>query len=40
MIAMSARPTDKLEIIKIIQKFKPKVSTGDDRISMQLLKHF
>ena len=36
---MFVRPTDKLEILKIIQNFKPKVSTGDDGISMQLLKH-
>ena len=39
MNSMCVRPTDKLEIIKIFQKFKPKVSTGDDGISMQLLKH-
>ena len=39
MNSMFVRPTDKLEILKIIQNFKPKVSTGDDGISMQLLKH-
>jgi hypothetical protein len=32
-------PTDYVEILKIMQTFKPKKSTGDDGISMSLLKH-
>ena len=39
MNSMFVRPTDKLEILKIIQNFKPKLSTGDDGISIQLPKH-
>ena len=32
-------PTDYVEILNIMQTFKPKKSTGDDGISMSLLKH-
>jgi hypothetical protein len=32
-------PTDYMEVLKIMQTFKPKKSTGDDGISMSLLKH-
>ncbi len=32
-------PIDYMEVLKIMQTFKPKKSTGDDGISMSLLKH-